>query len=120
MTAGPVDRTVSVRAGLFETRVREAGSGSPLLFLHGAEGPLPGWPPFLETLVERFRVVAPDLPGFGQSSGGERFSDVLDLTTYLQDLLDALDLEQVDAVGHDLGGMAAAELTAACNRRIGR
>ena len=58
MTAGPVDRTVSVRAGLFETRVREAGAGSPLLYLHGAEGPLPGWPPFLESLAERFRVVA--------------------------------------------------------------
>lgn len=119
MTARLLDRTISVRDGLFETRVREAGAGNVVVYLHGAEGPFDGWPPFLERLAEEARVVAPDLPGFGRSSGGERLRDVLDLTIYLQDLLDALGLARVHLLGHDLGGMAAAELAAACDRRVG-
>jgi pimeloyl-ACP methyl ester carboxylesterase len=118
MTAELLDRTISVRDGLFETRIREAGSGPPLLYLHGAEGLRPGWPPFLAALAERFRVLAPDLPGFGQSNGGEQFQDGLDLTIYLQDLLDTLGLDRVPILGHDLGGMAAAELAAAADRRV--
>jgi pimeloyl-ACP methyl ester carboxylesterase len=118
-TDQPSDRAISVRDGLFQTQVREAGSGAPLLYLHGAEGPRTGWPAFLAALAESHRVIAPDLPGFGQSTGGEQFRDVLDLTIYLQDLLDALGLDRVDVLGHDLGGMAAAELAAASDRRVG-
>jgi pimeloyl-ACP methyl ester carboxylesterase len=119
MTADVSDRTVAVRDGFFETRIREAGTGAPLLVLHGAEGLRGGWSPYLATLAERFRVIAPDLPGFGQSPGGEHFYDGLDLTIFLQDLLDALGLDRVHILGHDLGGMAAAELAAASDRRVG-
>lgn len=118
MTTAPTSRTISVCGGQFETHIREAGAGAPVLYLHGAEGPLAGWPPFLDSLSTRFRVIAPDLPGFGQSSGGERMDGVLDLTMYLQDLLDALGLDRVAIVGHDLGGMAAAELAATADRRV--
>jgi pimeloyl-ACP methyl ester carboxylesterase len=120
MTAAPSSRVISVAGGQFETHLREAGSpdGAPVVFLHGAEGPLAGWPPFLGTLSGQFRVIAPALPGFGQSTGGERMDGVLDLTIYLQDLLDALGLERVSILGHDLGGMAAAELAASADRRV--
>jgi pimeloyl-ACP methyl ester carboxylesterase len=119
MSADVADRTVSVRDGLLQTRVREAGSGAPVLVLHGVEGFRAAWPPYLAALAGQFRVIASDLPGFGQSPGGEYFYDGLDLTIYLQDLLDALGLERVHILGHDLGGMAAAELAAAADRRVG-
>ena len=48
------------------TFVRRDGAGRPLLFLHGAGG-LPGWQPFLATLADRYDVIAPDHPGYGQS-----------------------------------------------------
>jgi pimeloyl-ACP methyl ester carboxylesterase len=118
MTAAPLSRTLSIRNGLFGTHVREAGAGAPLLYLHGAEGPLPGWPQFLDMLAGPYRVIAPDLPGFGQSTGGEQLTDVLDLSVYLLDLLDTLGLERVAIVGHDLGGMAAAELAVVAGRRV--
>ena len=120
MTGQPTARTISVAQGQFETHLREAGpsDGAPVLYLHGAEGPLAGWPPFLASLSDQFRVIAPDLPGFGLSTGGERMDHVLDLTIYLQDLLDALGLDRVGIVGHDLGGMAAAELAATADRRV--
>lgn len=117
MTA-PTARTRSIRGGLFETHVRESGTGAPVLYLHGAEGPLAGWPQFVSTLAGQYRVVAPDLPGFGQSSGGEQLTDVLDLSVYLLDLLDDLGLERAAFVGHDLGGMAAAELAAVAGNRV--
>ncbi|MGE3270828.1 MAG: alpha/beta fold hydrolase [Chloroflexota bacterium] len=118
MTVMPSTCTVSVRDGAFETRVQKAGSGSPVLYLHGAEGPLTGWPHFLDLLSAHCQIIAPDLPGFGESTGGERLEDILDLSIYLQDLLDALSLERVSIVGHDLGGMAAAELAAVADRRV--
>jgi pimeloyl-ACP methyl ester carboxylesterase len=120
MTARPSDRVLSVCGGQFETHIREDGpsDGAPVLYLHGAEGLLAGWPPFLASLSGQFRVIAPTLPGFGQSTGGERMDGVLDLTIYLQDLLDALGLERVSIVGHDLGGMAAAELAATADQRV--
>ena len=48
------------------TFVRRGGAGRSLLFLHGAGG-LPGWQPFLAQLADRYDVIAPDHPGYGQS-----------------------------------------------------
>jgi pimeloyl-ACP methyl ester carboxylesterase len=121
------ERTVGVRGGLFQTRLFEAGAGQTVVYLHGAEGPIgppsgaaPGWSPFLDALAERFRVIAPEQPGFGESTGAEHLMDVLDLIVYQLDLLDALGLERPHLVGHDLGGMIAAELAAVAGGRVGR
>lgn len=115
---GLVEKRVELRGGQLTALVREAGGGTPVIYLHGAEGPLAGWPTFLETLSDHHRVIAPDLPGFGGSTGGEGINDVLDLSIYLLDLLDALGLDRVAVVGHDLGGMAATELAAVAGNRI--
>jgi pimeloyl-ACP methyl ester carboxylesterase len=45
---------------------RRAGNGVPLIYLHGTDGRVE-WPSILDTLTERFDVVAPDHPGFGSS-----------------------------------------------------
>src|SRR5258707_1408198 len=42
------------------------GKGAPLIYLHGTDG-LADWPGLLDTLAERFDVIAPDHPGFGGS-----------------------------------------------------
>ena len=120
MSAQPTDRTVSLRGSLLEARVLEAGSGQPLVYLHGAEGPHAGWPEFLATLAQGYRVIAPDLAGFGSSTGAEHLHDVHDLVIYGLDLLDALELERPHLIGHDLGGMLAAELAAVAGVRLGK
>src|SRR5579875_1151834 len=105
------ERTITVRGSAFETQIFEAGSGAPLLFLHGVSDIGPS-EPFLERLAERHRVIAPRLPGFGESTGSEQLLDIHDLIYYELDLLDALGLHGVPLIGHSLGGMIAAELAA--------
>lgn len=112
-------RTVSVRVGRFQVRVFTAGSGRPLVFLHGADGVrVPN--PFLDRLAGQFSVTMPEMPGFGDSTGIEHLDDIIDLAIYHLDFLDALGLEQPVLVGHSLGGMVAAEVAALFPTRIRR
>ena len=111
------EKTVSVRNGMFEIKLRTDGQGAPLLFLHGAGG-LRGWDPFLAELAQRFTVYAPAHPGFETSTGIEHIDDVLDLVIYYNDFLDALRLESVHVVGHSMGGMIGAEIAALSPHRV--
>ena len=105
-------RSVSVRNGQFAADVLEAGSGAPLVYLHGIAG-LRDDDPFVAALAKAgHRVIAPRHPGFGGSTGDDEIVDQSDLLYYYLDLLDALDLRGVPLVGHSLGGMFAAELAA--------
>jgi pimeloyl-ACP methyl ester carboxylesterase len=111
MEATMATRSVSVRGGMFQTEVIEEGSGSPLLFLHGWTGVQPG-DPLLSRLAEHYRVIAPRMPGFGESTGTENLLDLHDLLYYELDFLDTLGLRGLPVIGHSLGAMIAAELAA--------
>jgi pimeloyl-ACP methyl ester carboxylesterase len=114
------ERTVSVRGGMFQADVREYGSDAaePLLFLHGSSGLLDG--SYLDSLGERYHVVAPLHPGFGASTGLDAVDDIVDLAIYYYDLLDELGIESANVVGHSLGGMLAAEVAALDPHRVRR
>src|SRR5437016_4482475 len=92
-------------------RVLEAGSGAPVVFLHGAGGFLHE-NPFLDELATRYRVYAPELPGYGESTGEEFLEDMLDFALHGWDVVAALGLERPHLVGHSMGGMIAAEMAA--------
>lgn len=111
------EKTVRVRDGMFEIKLRSDGRGDPVLFLHGAGG-LRGWDPFLVELARDFAVYAPAHPGFETSTGIDHLDDVLDLVVYYNDWLDALHLESVHVVGHSMGGMLGAELAALSPHRV--
>ena len=96
-----------------------AGSAAqPILYLHGALGPV-GDGEFLQDLaVESGRqVLAPELPGYGPSTGEELLEDMLDFALHGWDLADALDAATPVLVGHGMGGMIAAEMAALCPQR---
>jgi pimeloyl-ACP methyl ester carboxylesterase len=112
MATATLDRFVEVQSGRLRTRVFTAGSGDPVVFLHGAGGLT--WDPFLDDLAERFTVYAPEHPGCGESRGVEALEGIWDLVLYYYDLFDALGLRAPAVVGHSFGGMVAAEL-ASCN-----
>jgi len=101
-----------IRGGKFEVELHTfGGSGEPLLFLHGAGGLL-GIEPFLEELGNDFRVIAPHLPGFGESTGGDQIDDVIDAALFYHEVMDELGIDRAHIVGHSMGGMLAAEVAA--------
>lgn len=110
---------VSLRNGKFSTTMQWGGSGDPLLFLHGAGGPMVG-APFLEELARSFTVYAPAHPGFGPGTGIEHLDDIIDFALYYHDFLDELQIDSPHVVGHSLGGMLAAEVAALAPYRINR
>ena len=94
----------------------ERGEGSPVFLLHGllgCEGD-----PLVAELAKRRQVVAPLIPGYGASTGGEELADMHDLVIYYLEILDRLGLRGLPLVGHSLGGMFAAELAAAAPERF--
>ena len=110
---------VSIRNGKFTTMMQWGGSGDPLLFLHGAGGPMVG-APFLDELAKNFTVYAPAHPGFGPGEGIEHLDDIIDLAVYYHDFLDELQIDMPHVVGHSLGGMLAAEVTALAPGQVNR
>lgn len=84
-----------------------------LLYLHGYERH-PGGAPFLERLAQGRRVVAPEHPGYGESTGLEAMDHILDLVLHYREYVETTFAGPVDVVGHSLGGMFAAEFAAIC------
>ncbi|MXY46299.1 MAG: alpha/beta hydrolase [Chloroflexi bacterium] len=109
-----------LRIGGGDVQVASKGSGEALVYLHGAFG-YRGWHPFLDALAEDFTVYAPVQPGFVDGAPGPAdIDDMLDLTLYYFDLLEALGLEAPNVVGHFLGGMIAAEMAALRPTSVGK
>jgi pimeloyl-ACP methyl ester carboxylesterase len=95
-------------------RYRVAGSGEPLVLVHGLAGSWRWWSSLLEPLAERRRLYAVDLPRPGRSVGAAA------LSAWLARWLDAVSLGRVDLAGHSLGGLVAAELAARSSERTRR
>src|SRR5437879_3555423 len=65
------------------------------------------WKPIIPLLAEKFTVIAPDLPGIGDSSIPEDGIDMKTSATRIQELVHSLGIEKVRVVGHDIGLMVA-------------
>lgn len=107
------EETVEVWDGRITMRVKVAGAGSPLLYLHPAGGL--AWDPFLTHLAESFTVYAPEFPGtsVGDPYAIHQIDDLSDVVLAYEELVRKLGLVAPVIVGQSFGGMIAAELTAA-------
>lgn len=107
--------------GLF---VAEAGEGPPVVLLHGG-GPgasgVANYHANIEALAKRFRVIVPDLPGYGRSRKSINQTDPFgSLADAVRGLLDALGLDVAHLVGNSYGGAAALRLALDSPSRVGR
>jgi pimeloyl-ACP methyl ester carboxylesterase len=98
-------------------RIWRAGTGAPLLFLHGGGG-WPAWLQFFERLSQHYALTVPEHPGFGSSDDPHWLRSVPDLAMYYLDLLDHAYSSPVHLVGHSLGGWTAAEAAVRSSVRI--
>ena len=95
-----------VEADGFRIRYREGGTGAPLVHLHGAGGLR--WGPSHDLLARSFRVIAFEMPGFGESAENTRTQNMAELGLTMIHAADALGLDRFDLWGTSFGGKAAA------------
>lgn len=103
--------TRTVRADGRDIHFAEAGSGFPLLMLHGG-GPgasgVPNYERNIAELARHFRVIVPDLPGYGRSTKGLSRKDPFgDCARAMLGLMDELQIPKACVVGNSLGGACA-------------
>lgn len=102
---------------IFESRIAEidgtklhyltAGSGPPLLLLHGYAETSSMWRSLMPEVAERFMVVAPDLPGIGGSDIPADGLDMQSAAIRIHQFARSLGIEKACVVGHDIGLMVA-------------
>ena len=84
-----------------------AGHGTPLILLHGYAETSLMWKPVIPVLAERFTVIAPDLPGIGDSDIPADGLDMKNAAIRIHDLAKSLGVQKAEVVGHDIGLMVA-------------
>src|SRR6267154_1006095 len=84
-----------------------AGHGTPLILLHGYAETSLMWKPIIPALAERFMVIAPDLPGIGDSAIPSDGLDMKNAAIRIHDLAKSLGVQKAEVVGHDIGLMVA-------------
>ncbi|MHC1563606.1 alpha/beta fold hydrolase [Actinomycetospora sp. C-140] len=91
-------------------RYLDVGDGPVLLLVHGLGASWNVWYRAIPDLVQDYRVIAVDLPGFGRSEPLERAVNVGSYAEALLGLLDHVDVDRVLVVGHSLGGLITQRL----------
>lgn len=84
----------------------EGGRGDPVLLLHGWPVTAYAWRKVMPIMASRFRLIAPDMPGFGDS-GPARSADKKEIARLMRALMRELGHERIAIAGHDMGGPVA-------------
>ncbi len=98
--------------------VVRTGRGAPLLLLHGWPEFWLTWQPVMDRLADRFELIAPDLRGFGDSDKPDGPFGADGHAADMLALMDALGIERVGIIGHDVGGAAMQALARKAPARI--
>lgn len=121
-TPSPAVTSRFISVGQRQIHLSEIGSGHPLLMLHGGGPGASGLSNFIrniEALSQHFRVLIPDMPGYGRSSKGVKRSDPFgDLAESMLGLLDALDIPCAHVVGNSYGGACALRMALDQPKRV--
>src|ERR1700758_3337208 len=83
---------------------RDDGDGEVLLLIHGMAGSSDSWRSVLPQLSKKFRVIAPDLLGHGESAKPRGDYSLGAFAVWLRDLLDELGVQRATVIGQSLGG----------------
>jgi pimeloyl-ACP methyl ester carboxylesterase len=107
---GASDKTIVSRTATIdgvELHYMTAGHGAQLILLHGYAETSRMWRPIVPVLAERFTVIAPDLPGIGDSGIPDGGLDMKTAAVRIHALARSLGVERARVVGHDIGLMVA-------------
>jgi pimeloyl-ACP methyl ester carboxylesterase len=100
------------------TRYLTAGTGPPLVLLHGAGDNARDWSYVLPLLGRSHHVLAPDLPGYSPASSPATDYSPARLARFVAQFLDAVGLDRAAVAGNSLGGLAALQLALSAPERV--
>jgi 3-oxoadipate enol-lactonase len=107
-----------LNTGRFDINYVDEGEGFPLILIHGLAGDHTAWLPQIEAWKEKYRVVAFDNPGSGDSSlVGEPVSTT-DLADATLGLMEKLGIEKAHVVGRSMGGAIAQHMALKAPERL--
>ena len=119
--AGLVPRSSMTRVAPFQIHSLEFGEGDePIVLLHGLAGSARWWHRNVPELAGRYRVLLPELVGFGRSRATGRLPPVGATADLLHDWMGRMGLERVHLVGHSMGGQISIHLASRHPDRLHR
>jgi pimeloyl-ACP methyl ester carboxylesterase len=116
-TAAQTETTVDVDGHNLSLAYRDAGSGTPVLFLHGIPTWSYLWRQIAPPLESDYRTIVPDFVGYGNSDRRDSFDrSIRAQEQAVAGLLDQLEIDECHVVGHDIGGGVALRYAAHTDR----
>lgn len=114
----------SLRTDGFNTNLHDVGSGKPVVLIHGSGPGVSAWANWrlaIPFLSQKFRVIAPDVVGFGFTDRPAGIEYTLDVwVEHAISILDALELETVDLIGNSFGGALSLAVAIRHPKRVRR
>jgi len=90
--------------------IGDEGKGFPLVLVHGFLGSSIMWKPQINFFKDHFRVITPDLPGFGKSNKAKLHNNIKSISNFLSDCLEEKKINKFHLLGHSMGGMIVQEM----------
>ena len=90
--------------------IGDVGKGFPLVLVHGFLGSSEMWGPQINFFKNNFRVITPDLPGFGKSHKVKPCNSIQSLANLLLESLQNKKINKFHLLGHSMGGMIVQEM----------
>ena len=103
-----------------EIYVDDIGEGYPLVLVHGFLGSSAMWSPQKEFLSKYYRVIAPALPGFGESSKIKSLDSINAMAEKVLEILNKKEIKKFNLMGHSMGGMIVQEMAKISGEKINK
>ena len=100
--------------------IGDEGKGIPLVLVHGFLGSSRMWEPQIDFFKDYFRIITPDLPGYGKSNQAKSHKSIQSITNLLLDCLEEKKIDKFYLLGHSMGGMIVQEMAKKSGDKISK
>ena len=100
--------------------IGDEGKGFPLVLIHGFLGSSRMWGPQIDFFKDYFRVITPDLPGYGKSNKTTSHNSIQSIANLLLDCLEEKKIDKFYLLGHSMGGMIVQEMAKKSGGKISK
>ena len=100
--------------------VDDKGKGFPLILVHGYLGSSEMWCHQKNYFSNFCRVIAPALPGFGESGSAQSLDSINKMAKFIINIIDEKNINKFNLLGHSMGGMIVQEIVKITNQRVNK